>query len=69
MEIIIIVGVLVLFVWICTLRGDRQWKRRTHTKPPAPEWARALFVLFVAALLSIIFVPGIMTGIQNAKVP
>ena len=67
MEIFILGGVagaLLLFVWLCTLRGDQQWREKEHTEPPAPEWARLLFVLVIGGMLFLCLAPGIMQGLE-----
>jgi hypothetical protein len=58
-----IIGAILFFVWLCTLRGDRQYRKRTGHKPSAPGWARLLFVLFVGGLLMLCLAPGIMPGL------
>jgi hypothetical protein len=52
-----------LFVWLCTLRGDQQWREEKHTEPPAPEWARVLFVLVIGGMLMFCLAPGMMQGV------
>lgn len=51
----IVIGVIVLFVWLCMKKGDTDYTRATHKEPAAPGAVRVLFLLFVGGLLFIIF--------------
>lgn len=40
----IVILAIALIIWLCTIKGDADWRRREHTEPNAPAWARFLFV-------------------------
>ena len=55
MEILIVVGGIAFFVWLCTKAEDRRIVQRGE-ELAAPEWARALFVIVMTALALLVLV-------------
>lgn len=66
MEILFLGGLavgLLIFVWLCTLRGDQQYREEEHVEPQTPEWVRILFIVVIGGALFVCLAPGIMMGL------
>lgn len=71
----IVIGIILLFVYLCTLNGDAKFRKDeglpADAELPAPDWARVLFVLVMGGLvficLGLPIAAGIAQGLETLR--